>query len=173
MENEVKFNAESIIKIDSNVIENIKCEAAKNSSGKFRLCLQHNAQDKLHEMFIVRKKGDYFRPDKHLYTTESHTIIDGAMLVILFEENGKIREVFELSEKCYRTYRIDTDIYHMQIPLTEQVVYYEVKLGPFNEKSNIFPEWAPMPEDKESVAEYLVKIEKDIKEYFANHKAVN
>lgn len=171
MEKEVKFNQNSIIKIDKAMIETLKQNAKNNSSGKFRLCLQHSAQDKLHEMFIVRHKGDYFRPDKHLHTTESHTIVDGAMLILLFNDDGAIREVFELSERCYRTYRIDIDIYHMQIPLTEQVVYYEVKAGPFDEKSNIYPEWAPEPEDEHGIEEYMKKLEEDIRNYYLNNEA--
>ena len=115
MENEVYFNQNSLIKIDEEGINELKRKAKANANGKYRLCMQHSPQDNLHEMFIVRGKGDYGRPDKHLYTTESHTIVDGAMLVILFEEDGEIREVFELSEESYRTYRIDTNIYHMQI----------------------------------------------------------
>ena len=170
MGNEVQFNQSSVIKINNDIIEEVKQKAKENSNGKFRLCLQHSSEDKLHEMIIVRKKGDYGRPDKHLYTTESHTIIDGAMLVILFKDDGTIMEIFELSEKCYHTYRIDTDIYHMQIPLTEQVVYYEVKLGPFDEKSNIFPEWAPDSKDKDAVEQYMQKLEMNIKKYYARNK---
>lgn len=170
MEKEVEFNQDSVIKISQEVIGQIKERANLNSSGKFRLCLQHSEQDKLHEMLIVHKKGGYYRPDKHLYTTESHIIIDGAMLVILFEDDGAIRDVFELSDRSYRTYRVDTNIYHMQIPLTEQVVYYEVKLGPFDEKSNIFPEWAPMPQDKEGIDKYMRELEEKIKKYHEQTK---
>lgn len=173
MKNEVQFNQNSVIKINNAIIEEMKQKAKENSNGKFRLCLQHSAEDKLHEMFIVRQKGNYGRPDKHLYTTESHTIIDGAMLVILFEDDGTIREIFELSKKCYHTYRIDTDIYHMQIPLTEQVVYYEVKSGPFDEKSNIFPEWAPDSSEQEAVEQYMRTLETDIEKYFAGIEADN
>ena len=168
MENEVYFNQDSLIRIDDDAIRTIKRKAKENASGKYRLCMQHSPQDLLHEMFIVRSKGDYGRPDKHYHTTESHTIIDGAMLVILFEDNGEIRELFELSKDGYQTYRIDTDIYHMQIPLTEQVVYYEVKLGPFTEETNIFPEWAPNPGDQESVAVYMQEIWEKIKAFRQN-----
>lgn len=165
MEKEVYFNQNSIIKIDDKVISDLKESARANASGKFRLCMQHSSQDKLHEMFIVRSKGNYGRPDKHLYTTESHTIVDGAMLVILFEDDGQIRELFELSKECYHTYRIDTDVYHMQIPLTEQVVYYEVKLGPFTEESNIFPEWAPEAKQTEEVAIFMEELEEKIRQF--------
>lgn len=165
MENEVYFNQNSLIKIDEEGINELKRKAKANTNGKYRLCMQHSPQDNLHEMFIVRGKGDYGRPDKHLYTTESHTIVDGAMLVILFEEDGEIREVFELSEESYRTYRIDTNIYHMQIPLTEQVVYYEVKLGPFTEISNIYPEWAPDQENIDKVTTFMEELKEKIRKF--------
>lgn len=158
MENEVYFNQDNLVRIDDRTIEDLKKKARENASGKYRLCMQHSSQDRLHEMFIVRRKGDYGRPDKHYHTTESHTIIDGAMLVILFENNGEIKEVFELSQDSYHTYRIDTDIYHMQIPLTEQVVYYEIKLGPFTEETNVFPDWAPDASDENAVTVYMKEI---------------
>ena len=162
---EVYFNQEELVKVDGGIIRELKEKAKANASGKYRLCLQHSSQDNLQEMFIVRSKGDYGRPDKHLYTTESHTIVDGAMLVILFEEEGEIKEIFELSKDHYYTYRIDANIYHMQIPLTEQVVYYEVKLGPFTDKSNNFPVWAPEPQDKEGVALYMKNLEEKIRKF--------
>lgn len=166
MNKAVYFNPDKIIKINDKIIKELKEKARANADGKYRLCLQHSPQDNLHEMYIVRSKGDYGRPDKHLYTTESHTIVYGAMLVILFEEDGQIKEVFELSKEHYHTYRIDTNIYHMQIPLTEQVVYYEVKLGPFTEESNNFPEWAPEPHETERVAIFMKEIEEKIKNIY-------
>jgi cupin fold WbuC family metalloprotein len=168
MDNKVYFNQSNLIKIDEKVINDLKKKAMENKDGKFRLCLQHSSQDSLHEMFIVRPKGDYGRPDKHLYTTESHTIVDGAMLVIIFGEDGQIREVFELSKEHYHTYRIDTNTYHMQIPLTEQVVYYEVKLGPFTDKSNIFPEWAPDLQDTEKVTAYMKELDIKLRNFRGN-----
>ena len=165
MNKAVYFNPERIIKINDNIVMELKEKARANADGRYRLCLQHSSQDNLHEMYIVRRKGDYGRPDMHLYTTESHTIVDGAMLVVLFEEDGQIREVFELSKDQYHTYRIDTNIYHMQIPLSEQVVYYEVKLGPFTEKSNIFPDWAPEPHDTERVAIFMKELEAKLKDF--------
>ena len=164
MSDTVCFNQDSLIKVDDKLIKEIKEKAKSGDSGRYRLCLQHSAQDCLHEMFIVRSRDDYGRPDMHLHTTESHTIVEGVMWVILFEENGEIREAFELSDKGYRTYRIDTGIYHMQIPVSDQVVYYEVKLGPFTQETNIFPEWAPQADDKENVDRYMKDLRKRVQE---------
>lgn len=162
-EKDAFFNDGRLIKVDNAILENIKNEAKMRNKGRFRLCLHHSAQDELHEMIIVCNKDDYCRPDKHLYTTESQTIIDGAMLVILFEDNGDIQEVFELSKESYCTYRIDKDNFHMQIPITEQVVYYETRQGPYTEKSNVYPEWAPQPEDEDDVKRYIIELKQKIK----------
>lgn len=159
---EVFFNQNELIKINGELIHEIKEKAKISSNGRYRLCMQHSPHDSLHEMYIVRSKGDYGRPDKHLHTTESHTIVDGAMLIVLFEDDGEIKDVFELSQRNYHTYRIDTNIYHMQIPLTEQVVYYEVKLGPFTDKSNIFPEWAPTPQEEYKVMTFMEEVNRKI-----------
>ena len=59
MGDEVYFNQNELIKIDKEVIVALKAKAKKNASGKYRLCMQHSSEDKLHEMFIVRSKGDY------------------------------------------------------------------------------------------------------------------
>lgn len=158
MGEEAYFNQEKLVKVDEKVIEELKIKAKNNASGKYRICLHHNPTDSLHEMFIVRGKGDYGRPEKHTYTTESHTIIEGKLLIIIFDNVGKVKESFELSKEKIHSYRIDTNIYHTSIPLTEQVVYYETKLGPFPNEGNIFADWAPDPCDKEKVNIYLKEL---------------
>lgn len=165
MSRDAYFNQKKIVKVDANVIDELKANARANDSGKFRLCTHHSPQDSLHEMFIVRPKGDYGRPEMHTYTSESHTIIEGALLIIIFDNEGEIIEVFELSEKKCHSYRMDTHVYHMSIPLTEQVVYYEAKLGPFPNEGNIFPDWAPEPHDTEQVALYIKNLKKKIQSF--------
>lgn len=51
----------------------------------------------------------------------------------------------------------------MQIPITEQVVYYETRQGPYTEKSNVYPEWAPQPEDEDDVKRYIIELKQKIK----------
>lgn len=101
MGGEAYFNQKEIVKIDAKVIEELKAKARANDSEKFRLCTHHSPQDSLHEMFIVRPRGDYGRPEMHTYISESHTIIEGALLIIIFDRKGEIAEVFELSEKSF------------------------------------------------------------------------
>ncbi len=163
MDGEAYFNSDSIIKVDTKVIGELKAKACNNVSGRYRLCMHHAPEESLHEMFIVRRRGDYGRPEKHLHTAETHLILDGILRIIVFNGDGKIIDFFGLAAEDCLSYRIDAGIYHMSIPLTEQVVYYEAKLGPFPNEGNMFAEWAPEPGDKEKVKIFMEGLEAELK----------
>lgn len=165
MGEEAFFNQDDVIKVDAGMIEHLKKKAQANDSGKYRLCMHHSPQDSLHEMYIVRGKWDYGRPEKHMHTTESHMIIEGVLLIVIFNDAGEIEDLFKLSKENYLSYRMDVNVYHMSIPLTDQVVYYEAKLGPFPNEGNVFAEWAPEAHDMEKVMEYKKALEEKIQRF--------
>lgn len=170
MEAEACFNQQEVVKVDEEVIRELKTKAKNNSSGKYRLCMHHSPQDSLHEMFIVRGMGDYGRPEKHSHSTESHMIIEGILAIVIFTSQGEIQDYFELSGKKYYSYRIAPGIYHMSIPLTEQVVYYETKLGPFPNEGNTFADWAPEASETEKVSAYMRILKRKIQDFLADDK---
>lgn len=163
MSEDAYFNQEDIVKVDAAVIKELKIKAQISNSGRYRLCMHHSPQDSLHEMLIVRRRGDYGRPEKHMHTSESHVIVEGAMLIFIFDEEGNIQKAFELSEDGCRSYRMAPGIYHTSIPLTEQVVYYETKLGPFPNEGNLFAEWVPEAMALKQAAEYMKDLEQRYK----------
>lgn len=169
MGEEAFFNQDDVVKVDTEMIEHLKKKAQANASGKYRLCMHHNPQDSLHEMYIVRGKWDYGRAEKHMHTTEFHMIIEGVLLIIIFNDVGEIEELFQLSKENYLSYRMDPNIYHMSIPLTDQVVYYEAKLGPFPNAGNVFPAWAPEAHDAEKVSKYKKVLEEKIQRFKEEH----
>lgn len=146
-------------KVDK-LIEN----ALTNPLKKYRYCLHQNPECTLHEMIIVTTKHDLKYPDKHMYTTESNIILRGKLLVILFSEAGDIQKSFILDSEKIFYYRCEKNQYHMTVPLTDIAVYIEIKEGPFDEKSNVFPMWAPDRQDREG----MVSFNKRIKEKALN-----
>lgn len=42
----------------------------------------------------------------------------------------------------------------MTIPLTEMAVYIEIKEGPFDENTNVFPNWAPDRNNQDSMRSF-------------------
>lgn len=165
MDHLADFSIGNVIKIHSSQLQKFKEQAKKNKRKKrYRLCLQESSEGLLQEMIISRCKDDYCRPDKHRGIPESHTILEGSELIVLFDDDGTVTDAFLLDrEKGYLTYRINEDIFHMTIPLTETAIDYEVKLGPFQPESNIFPDWAPKEEEKEAVEAFVKKIKAEVK----------
>lgn len=149
--NYAEFSQEESCLVTKSLIKELVRKAQNNPMKKYRFCLHQNPESTLHEMVIVTTKDDMRYPDKHLETTESNIILSGKLLVIFFGEKGEIQRVFTLNPEETFYYRCKKNQYHMTIPLTDVAVYVEIKEGPFDDKSNVFPEWAPKRSDMESM----------------------
>ena len=77
-------------------IEYLQSIALSNITGKSRICLHKNIEEKLHEMFIFHKKDYYVRPHRHFNKSESILILEGSADLVLFDEKGDIQNVIHL-----------------------------------------------------------------------------
>lgn len=146
-----EFSKKESCFVTKNLMKELVQKALDNPLKKYRFCLHQNPESTLHEMVIVTTKDDMRYPDKHLGTTESNIILSGKLLVVFFGEEGEIQRVFVLDPEELFYYRCEKNQYHMTIPLTDVAVYVEIKEGPFDDKSNVFPKWAPERSDMESM----------------------
>ena len=123
------FSSGEVVKVHTLQLADFKKIALKNDKQRYRWCNHSHPGDMLQDMFLIRTRGDYVRPDKHINMPESHTIIEGREAIILFSDQGEITDAFLLDRnKGYLSYRINASIYHLTIPLTATAVDYEVKL---------------------------------------------
>lgn len=163
MKRTVQFMQGDVIKVTMEQIEELK-NITKESGARSRLCMQDSPENCMQDMYICRKKGDYCRPDKHQGIPESHVIIDGTEAIVLFSDTGEIIDVFILNKETgYLTYRINSTVYHMTIPLSEYAVDLEIKPGPFDDKTNIYPEWAPHNTDHDGIRKFMEKVNQKIR----------
>ncbi len=154
MKNEILFLKENIIKVDESVIENMRQKANQSESGKFRYCFHENEDAGMQEMLFVVPKSGYARPHMHKEVAESHVVISGEGTCIVFDDAGNILEHFQVSHKKNFLYRIQKGLWHMVMPLSQQMVIYEVREGKFDKNTNIFPEWAPKENETEKVKHF-------------------
>lgn len=150
----VDFCQEETCFVTQKQVDEWQQKALSNSLKKYRFCLHQDPESSLHEMIIVTTKYDLKYPDKHMETTESNIILRGKLLVILFSENGEIQKAFTLEPEGLFYYRCKKNQYHMTIPLTEMAVYIEIKEGPFDENTNVFPNWAPDRNNQDSMRSF-------------------
>ncbi len=165
---EVLYPDERIVKVSHSQIEDLKAQALKNERKRIRLCTHMDVSDSVHEMLIVHNRDTYVRPHKHIDRMESFHIIEGLCDVILFDEEGNIREVVEMGDvssgKTFY-YRICDAIYHTLIIESETLVFHETTSGPFNREGSVFAPWSPEEHEEEKVKSFINRIKANRNSY--------
>ena len=160
-----KENAEVLYRDGDKVVtkdnlEELKTLAIQNPRKRVRLCTHNSPEDKLHEMFIVHMRNCYIRPHKHKNKAESLSILEGEVDLVLFNDNGSIKQVVNMgSPDTGRIFyhRLSLPIYHTLIIRTDFLVFQENTEGPFLRNNTVFPDWAPVDEGLGS-QKYIEKI---------------
>jgi len=143
------------VRVDRELVSELKRVASELNGKNVRLCLHEGPEARFHDMVIVEHPGNYYRPHKHLEKGESFHILEGSMAVFVFDEQGQVVDACVLEEQGNFLYRIDTDMYHAVMPLSDRVVYHESKPGPFTGAGDsVFPAWAPEGCDPDEVRRY-------------------
>jgi cupin fold WbuC family metalloprotein len=158
---EVYYSDAAIVTADDAVIAELKRIAAQNPRLRSRLCTHPDPSSGLHEMLIVHHREAYVRPHKHLGKPESFHVIEGAARVVVFEDNGKIRDVLDMApygqgKLCY--YRMPDQVFHSILITSEWLVFHETTAGPFDPSRTAFPDWAPDGSDAQAVKSYVATI---------------
>ena len=143
---EVFKNNENIIEVNQQWLQILKEEAKNSPSRRSRLLMHHKGEDVVQEMIIAFCKDASTPLHRSPKKSESLQVIEGNLLVALFDDHGKIIRQFEMgplgSGRPF-IYRIASVPWHMIIPLSEIVVIYEILPGPFEKIDDPLPMWAP------------------------------
>ena len=115
-------------------------------------------------MFIVHHKDTFVRPHRHIGKSESMYIIEGEVDLILFHDNGSIKDVIEMgdfSSKKIIYHRLNQPIFHTLFIKSEYLVFHEVTEGPFDRSRTEFPDWAPINESTD-IKHFIKNLQKTI-----------
>lgn len=153
---------EKVLKIDDGYIQELKNKAKTNGFNRCTMCLHNDINARVHEMIHVMAKHEYIRPHSHPFKTETKIMIEGELLMVIFDQQGKVLDQYILQSSRNNgifTTRIDMGIYHTNIPLTD-TVFHEVITGPYVGKDDsVFPEWAPDINDQDGIMDFMKKLE--------------
>jgi cupin fold WbuC family metalloprotein len=158
---EVFYSDAAIVTADDADIAELKRVAAQNPRLRSRLCTHPDPSSSLHEMLIVHHRDAYVRPHSHAGKPESFHLIEGSALVVIFEDDGQIRDVLAMGrygsgKLCY--YRMPDGVFHTILISSEWLVFHETTAGPFDPSCTVFPEWAPDGSDPAATADYLKRL---------------
>ena len=122
------YNNQDIITVGPEDIWKLRQAARNDPRGRARLCLHHGANDAVHEMVIAIHKKSYIPPHRHLNKSESFHLIEGELLVIFFNDDGRETSRLRLSEpenNNHFLYRLAASHWHTLIPLSDWVIIHE------------------------------------------------
>jgi cupin fold WbuC family metalloprotein len=159
---EVRYATDAIVLVDGADVERLKQDAAENARRRIRLCAHHGVDDRLHEMLIVHTSDTYVRPHKHLGKSESFHVIEGDVDVVIFDDDGGVREVIPMGAFASGRpffYRIAEPVFHTLLIRSGVLVFHETTGGPFRRADTVFAPWAPEDGDAPAVSRFLANLE--------------
>lgn len=138
---EVLYGTAELVSLSLSDLEELKDLALKNHRKRARICTHHGPGDLLHEMFIVHTRETVIPVHKHLDRTESLTVLHGRVDLVLFHDDGKIRETVamgEIGSGLPFYYRLSDPIFHTLRVRSPLLVFFEATTGPFRKDGTVF-----------------------------------
>jgi len=152
---------DSFTRINRKDIEFLKKQSKLTRRKRARICAHRENDDIVQEMIIAFHSDSYIHPHKHVNKTESFHILEGTVDIIIFDDEGEIRDVIKLGEpKSSRAffYRLTNNMFHTLLIKTEYLVLHEVTTGPFDRSRTILADFAPDEDNAKEVSEYTSKL---------------
>ena len=155
-----------IAAIGAEEIALLKSVVAKSPSGRVRINAHGDGEDRLHEMFIAIRPDSYIRPHKHPSKSESFHLVYGAVDIVVFEDDGRIRQIVSLAagnpaKPFY--YRMSKPFFHTLVVRSDMVVVHEITNGPLQQGGSVFASFAPEESDAAGIAVYKAALAEKIR----------
>jgi cupin fold WbuC family metalloprotein len=151
---EVLYAADDLVLLQAVDLAELKRLALLNPRKRIRICSHKDTGDPVHEMFIVHTWDTYVRPHKHLGKAESFSILEGLVDLVLFHDDGEIRQVIRMGAPesgLAFYYRLSDPIFHTLLIRSEFLVFHEVTQGPFQREQTEFAGWSTVDLDLSSL----------------------
>jgi cupin fold WbuC family metalloprotein len=155
---EVLVASDRIVKVAREDLAPLKGVARRAPRRRSRLCAHKSAQNPLHEMLIVLDRDTYVCPHRHPGKSESFHVVEGALTVVVFAEDGRVEDVIPMGDyHSGRTfyYRLEESAYHTVLLESDLAVVHETTNGPFAPGQTEFAPWAPPEADEGRGRAYL------------------
>ena len=152
--NEVFIATDEIVRFDKEAIVFLKEKAQESTKGRSRICAHKHPEDNLHEMLIAISSESYIRPHRHAKKVESFHLIEGEADIVIFSDDGDIKDVIRLGESGNFYYRLDIPSYHTILIHSPLLVIHEITNGPFDSSASDFAVFSP-EEGSEGVKAYI------------------
>jgi len=138
-------------------IQLLRQGAANSPRGRVRINAHPSEDDTLHEMFIAIRRDSYIRPHLHPGKSEAFHIVQGVVDIVVFNEDGSVREVVPLGDGYSGRafyYRMSQPFFHTLLIRSDILIVHEITNGPFVRGGTRFAPFAPEESDAGGIADY-------------------
>jgi len=149
---EVQVASGDVVRLGTRDVKQLHDRAHRVERNRVRICAHPSTDDPLHEMIICLERDTYIRPHRHAGKSESFHMIDGELDVVLFDDDGAIRQIIRMGPYGSRAsffYRLMEPCFHTVLVRTPLATFHETTNGPFNPGDTENAAWAP-PEGDEA-----------------------
>ncbi|MEE9367473.1 MAG: WbuC family cupin fold metalloprotein [Pontiella sp.] len=131
--------------IDNKLVSEMMDRAHTSARKRTNHNLHETAEDPVQRYCIAATKESYFRPHRHPHNWEVAVILRGRFGFIVFDNDGRVLEHHTVGPNTEKNgFEIEENRWHCWLPLSDEGVFFEVKLGPYNpETAAEFAPWAP------------------------------
>ena len=121
---------DDIFSINTEIINQLLELATHDQANNIRICIHKNEEALFQQMLIYERKGIYYPPHIHTNRSETHIVLKGSLELFILDKNGAVLETHINSENDSNITTVSSPIPHLTRPISEFVIYLEIKNGP-------------------------------------------
>lgn len=172
--NEVFVARDPIARFGDEEVAFLRQQAQANPRRRARICAHRSNDDALHEMLIAISSESYIHPHRHANKSESFHIVEGAVDVVIFDDEGGIADVIQLGPSGSGRqffYRLSESRFHTLLIRSDYIVIHEATNGPFTKDGTALAPFAPAETEPELARQYLKQVSDQVAQYLGSTKA--
>ena len=136
--------------------------AAQSERKRCNLNIHEQLEDEVQRLFLAFEPETYVRPHRHpqAHKWELFILLKGDIDMLIFSDNGELKQRLNLSDTGYRAVEIPPDTWHSYISNKSGSQALEIKQGAYIPQSaHDFAPWAPDEKDPQA-ADFLAIMRK-------------
>ena len=121
-------------------------DAARDPMKKARFCMHPSPEYPINHMIIASHYNTYVNPHLHHHSSVFYHMIQGAMRLIIFDDDGRVKEWYPLAAGQPDTAQFashNPGVWHAHVYMSEWTIFSESVLSSAGAENSVDAPWGP------------------------------